>query len=266
MKSPEIKLYEWKEKRRGKITSSILPDLMQNGKGSPFGTKAIAQMCALRYERRTGLTRESPSGKALDWGNENEPIAVDWLRYQLMNGVQSCSADFEDIVFNEPFEGFGDSPDAYVYDFDGAESAIVEIKCPMSQEKIEALQFQESIDEKSEYYYQFIGHFIGKPDIDKLYYLIFDGYTHDGKIIEMNRADHLANIQSCIDRIRLCHEAVNESLRSGKEFNNCINNAKEVLSIKLQIESLKPESKGCVPVQNQIYRLRKELKRLTTKK
>ena len=36
-----------------------------------------------------------------------------------MNEIKSCTTDFKDIVFNEPFEGFGDSPDFYVYGFDG---------------------------------------------------------------------------------------------------------------------------------------------------
>ena len=40
MKSSEQKEIEWKEKRRGKITASTLPDLMKAGKGCPFGKAA----------------------------------------------------------------------------------------------------------------------------------------------------------------------------------------------------------------------------------
>ncbi|MHC8440534.1 PDDEXK family nuclease, partial [Bacteroides hominis] len=110
--SAEQKEFEWKEKRRGLITASVLPDLMKAGKGTPFGKAALDVMFAVRYERRTGVTRENGTAKAFDWGHENEPLAVEWLRTQLLNEIKSCTTDFEDIVFNEPFEGFGDSPDA----------------------------------------------------------------------------------------------------------------------------------------------------------
>lgn len=59
MKSSEQKEIEWKEKRRGKITASTLPDLMKAGKGCPFGKAALDAMYLVRYERRTGMMRET---------------------------------------------------------------------------------------------------------------------------------------------------------------------------------------------------------------
>lgn len=262
MKSAEQKEFEWKEKRRGLITASVLPDLMKAGKGTPFGKAALDVMFAVRYERRTGVTRENGTAKAFDWGHENEPLAVEWLRTQLLNEIKSCTTDFEDIVFNEPFEGFGDSPDAYVYGFDGKVSALVEIKCPMSQGKIESLQLLQEINDKDEYYWQFLGHSLGRPDIDTLYYVIYDGYVNDGRLLEMHRSDHTENIQKLYDRVRLANEMIDESLRSGRDFPECIDKAKEVLAIKAEIETLKPKAKGNVPVQNQITRLKKQLKKL----
>ena len=103
MKSSEQKEIEWKEKRQGKITASTLPDLMKAGKGCPFGKTSLDAMYAVRYERRTGTMRENGSNKAFDWGHENEPLAVEWVRSQLMNEIKSCTTDFKDIVFNEPF-------------------------------------------------------------------------------------------------------------------------------------------------------------------
>ena len=264
MKSAEQKEFEWKEKRRGKITASVLPDLMKAGKGCPFGKASLDVMYAVRYERRTGLTRENGSAKAFDWGHENEPLAVEWVRGQLINEVKSCSDDFEDIVFNEPFDGFGDSPDFYVYGADGKVIALGEIKCPMSQTKIESLQFLAEIDEKDEYYYQFLGHFIGRPDVDRLYYVIFDGYTNTGRIIEMNRADHVGNIEKLYNRIRLCNEIIDCSLKTGRDLLDCIEMATEVLPLKLQIEELKPLSRKNVPIKNQIYNLKRDIKKIIT--
>ena len=48
MKSSEQKEFEWKEKRRGKITASTLPDLMKAGKGCPFGKAALDAMYLVR--------------------------------------------------------------------------------------------------------------------------------------------------------------------------------------------------------------------------
>ena len=264
MKSPEQKEFEWKEKRRGLITASVLPDLMKEGKGTPFGTAALSAMFAIRYERRTGITRENGSNKAFDWGHTNEPLAVEWMRTQLMHDVKSCTTDFKDIVFNQPFEGFGDSPDAYLYDSSGELVALGEIKCPMSQDKIESLQLLKGITDKTEYYWQFLGHFLGRPDVDVLYYVIYDGYTNTGRILEMNRADHIENIKKLYNRVRLVHEVVDESLRTGRDFLDCIDNATAILDIKKRIEELKPNARRNVPVQNQITKLKRQIKKLIT--
>jgi len=78
----------------------------------------------------------------------------------------------------------------------------------------------------------------------------------------MHRSDHTENIQKLYDRVRLANEMIDESLRSGRDFLECIDKAKEVLAIKAEIETLKPKAKGNVPVQNQITRLKKQLKKL----
>lgn len=261
IKSPEQKEYEWKEKRHGKITASVLPDLMKAGKGTPYGKTFFDALYIVRYERRTGVTRENGSNKAFDWGHDNEPLAVEWVRSQLMDEIKSCTTDFPDIVFNEPFAGFGDSPDFYVYGSNGAIKALGEIKCPMSQGKIESLQFLTEITEKDEYYWQFLGHFVGMPTVETLYYVIYDGYNNDGRIIAMNRSEHTANIQKLTDRIRLANEIVECSLKTGLDLPECIAMATTVLPIVLQIEELAPQAKGNVPAQNQIYKLKKELKK-----
>ena len=101
--------------------------------------------------------------------------------------------------------------------------------------------------------------------MDKLYYVIYDGYTNEGRILEMNRANHADNIKKLYDRIRLASEMIDESIRSGLDLLDCVDKAKEVLKLKMQIEALKPEAKNSVPVKNQIYKIRKELKKLTKK-
>lgn len=269
MKSAEQKEHEWKLKRCGKITASVLPDLMTSGRAKDdlFGAKALAVMYITRYERRTKTLREQQSNKNFDWGHDNEPLAVEWVREQLpFSTIRSCTTDFPEIVFNEPFEGFGDSPDFYVYGLDGKITAIGEIKCPVGQAKIEELRFLHSIDEKTEYYWQFLGHFIGKPDVGTLYYVIYDGYQNDGRIIEMHRADHAANIAKLTERIKLADTIIEASIKLDKDFKECLSIAQNILPIRLEIEELKPYAKGNVPVQNQITRLKKQIKKLYTNK
>ena len=77
--------------------------------------------------------------------------------------------------------------------------------------------------------------------------------------------DHVENIKKLYDRIRLASEMIDESIRSGLDLLDCVDKAKEVLKLKMQIEALKPEAKNSVPVKNQIYKIRKELKKLTKK-
>ena len=261
IKSPEQKEYEWKAKRHGKITASTLPNLMKAGKGVPFGKTSLDELYIVRYERRTGVTRENGSSKAFDWGRDNEPLAVEWIRAQLIDEVKSCTTDFPDIVFNEPFSGFGDSPDFYVYGTDGEVKAVGEIKCPMSQSKIEALQFLTGITEKDEYYWQFLGHFVGMPTVQTLYYVAYDGYNNDGRIIVMNRADHESNIKKLTERIKLSNEMVECSLKTGLDLPDCIELATSIMLIHLQIEELAKVKTGNVPVQNQIFKLKKEIRK-----
>ncbi|WP_455671670.1 YqaJ viral recombinase family protein [Phocaeicola sp.] len=269
MKSAEQKEHEWKLKRCGKITASVLPDLMTTGRAKDelFGAKALAVMYITRYERRTKTLREQQSNKNFDWGHDNEPLAVEWVRSQLpFSTIKSCTTDFDEIVFNKPFEGFGDSPDFYVYDPSGNITSIGEIKCPIGQAKIEELRFLKEITEKTEYYWQFLGHFVGRPDVDTLYYVIYDGYQNDGRIIEMKRADHEANIQKLTDRIKLVHEVIEVSVKQEQEFKDCIFIARMIVEKKAEIEGLKPKTKGNVPIQNQIKRLKKQIRKLYTNK
>jgi hypothetical protein len=188
---------------------------MTEGKGAEWGKTAMRELMLIKYERRTGLIRENISSKTLDWGSNNESAAIQWVGEQFLNDVKSCADDFDEIVFNEPseVEGFGDSPDFFLYDFDGNIDAVGEIKCPTDQAKIEELRSLTSIDEKQEYYWQFIGHFIGTPEAKRLLFVVYDAYANEGVIIEMQRDDHLGNIDKAINRIKLGNRYVNELLK-----------------------------------------------------
>ena len=210
----EEKDFLWKQKRVGLITSSVLPLIATKGKGTPFGKTALSKLYEVRYERRTGNEIESRDNYNFAWGREYEPYAIEWLKKQfLFNEVKSCSGDFDEIVFNTPFDGFGDSPDFYIYDLNGNIEYVGEIKCPISQSKIEELQFMDKITPKSEYFEQFLGHFLGCPEVNKLMYVIYDGYAHQGKTIVMHREDFEKELEELRQRIILANNMINCSLQ-----------------------------------------------------
>lgn len=185
------------------VTASPCPSLMKSGRGkcAEWGESAKTVLYGAKYQHRTGMQLEQKDLFQFKWGHENEPNAVEWLRTQTMDEVKSCSTDFDEIIFQQPFEGFGDSPDAFVYNSDGSFKAVVEIKCPVDQIKIEKLNDETDIHDKHEYYWQFIAHFIGTPDAKELWWVIYDAYADDGHIVKMYRKDHLANIDKLTARI-----------------------------------------------------------------
>lgn len=204
----------WKQRRAGKITSSTLPNLMKGGTGGKaWGDTAIDELYAVKYERRKNTIRAKVNSRTFEWGHQQEPRAIEWLRNQVMFAVKDCSNDFEQIMFCETITGFGDSPDAYIYDINGNVDTVVEVKCPVSQSKIEKMRDLKEISEDHEYYWQFIGHFIGTTSADKLIYLVYDGYEDEGHMVMMYRKDHEANIERCKRRILDGNAAINASLQ-----------------------------------------------------
>ena len=194
----------WLQKRLGRITASTLPDLMKKGRGTDWGETAKKVLYPVKYERRTKLLRQSNNSVFnFKFGHENEPRAIEWLK---RNGYKiTHSDDCEDIIFNTPFDGFGDSPD-----FIG-DKLVGEIKCHVDQGKIEAYREMTEITHKHENYWQFIGHFIGMPEAETLLFVSYDAYADSAHLIEMKREEHEENIEKCIERIKFANEYINSN-------------------------------------------------------
>jgi hypothetical protein len=208
----------WKAKRaKCYITSSVLPKIMTKGrgKGVEWGDTAKEILYGATYQQRTGLQLENKDFWQFKWGNENEPRAIDWLKRNCSGIVKSCSEDFDEIIFNTPFNKFGDSPDFYL-----GEKIIGEIKCPVDQIKIEKYREIDSIHDKTENYWQFLGHFIGSPERDELWWVIYDGYADEGHIVKMYRKDHIANIERLTARIKDGIYVVDKCLNDGEKIGN----------------------------------------------
>lgn len=168
---------QWRLKRCGRFTASRIKDLMTPGraKGVKYGTSAVDYLYEIARERRTGKPIYKQDNYNFEYGRENEPYAIEWLRNNSALNVQNCNTDFADKVFvlhpEMPFSG--DSPDGYVNETD-----LLEVKSLASEAKFERLRESPREDLALEYRDQFCQHFACHPNAKKLYYLIYDG-THD---------------------------------------------------------------------------------------
>lgn len=119
---------EWFEIRRGKVTASRVADVIAKTKSGPAASRRNyeAQLIA---ERLTGVTAESYSNAAMQWGTDIEPEAR--AAYCFLR-----DADVEEVGFivHPDIKDSGASPDGLVGD-DG----MVEIKCPNTATHINTL-------------------------------------------------------------------------------------------------------------------------------
>ena len=194
----------WKKKRLTRVTSSKLSKIMTGGRGKTehFGKGAIDYLIQIKGQRRTGESFE----KELDifnfrWGKEHEPRAFELAQKKYPGIISGTQAD--EIIFNTYGEIFGDSPDF--------ESAVLtgEIKCPVDRNKIE--MERESVSwytaakngkrSYHEYFWQFIGHFIGHPKAEKMDYVVYDAYTDKSYFHELQRNEVLGEIEEAKARL-----------------------------------------------------------------
>ena len=139
------KEYEWHLKKAGYFSASRASDLLS--KSGEWTKGNISYLMEIAYQRKTGRPKPSVSAFSLRAGLENEPIAVEWLRQNTDWIVMHCDTDFDDKIFEVPFEDvmFGVSPDAfkmsmpvfaqYNNDFKDFIDALIEIKCVIGRER-----------------------------------------------------------------------------------------------------------------------------------
>lgn len=111
---------EWLRLRLGLVSASRFKDIMTNprSKTELFSSTAKSYMLELIAEIVTGEQKEV-SGKALEWGSNNEKSAQ--IEYAFEQGV---TVDEIGICLTDDRQ-IGASPDGFIGDFGG-----IEIKCP----------------------------------------------------------------------------------------------------------------------------------------
>lgn len=124
------KEHRWLLEKVGYISASSLGDLLTGGrKGNAWGETAITYLYKLQRERTRGIPSPQISAKPMSFGNENEPYAIEWLRWNVNRDIKNCSEDFDDKLFKKhETVMFGASPDA-ILGTPGNVSELFETKC-----------------------------------------------------------------------------------------------------------------------------------------
>jgi hypothetical protein len=197
----------WLEKRVGKITASIMPKLMTKGKGKDWGDTSRKELLAIFHERKTKIKRDGLNTWAMRWGNDNEYEAFCYYRDH-HEPTAKYGKDGDDIMFLEPIEGFGISPDAMVGDY-----GIVEIKNPEQGSVHLEYCLIESIKKGDDYFYQMMAQFLS--GVDWIDFCSFDPRMPDGDELKMHRVrllrdNYLDEIEEVRQRVIKANELLSD--------------------------------------------------------
>jgi len=173
---------EWKKRRATRITASGLKKLNTGGRGKNevFGKTAIDYIDDIVFQIRENDLIDEVEAWQMDFGKDNEPLLFNWLRENFMEEIKCGATDFGDVLFMYIGEHFGDSPDGIAYQADEP-IAWIEGKCPANKKKACNLTLPTTTlaDVVDEYRDQFIGHFIGNPNVDLGWYVIYNAHTNE---------------------------------------------------------------------------------------
>lgn len=168
---------EWFELRRGRFTASEIykltaePRKKADKEAGKMGGTAMSYVLEKVHERLSGQVKDEVFSKALEWGKENEPIAIE--RYEQLTGNKVREVGFLTYGNNA-----GASADGLV-GFDG----MIEVKCPYSDYLNRIL---EDVTENKQYYLQIqMGMMVANRDWCD--YIIFDPRMPKGQDIVIQR-------------------------------------------------------------------------------
>lgn len=141
---------EWFAVRLGKISGSLLPDLMPSEKARKEWTDTqLGILQELASQILTGERVESYQNDAMLWGQEQETTAITHYEQTTGRTVRECGF-FE----NSEFPGCGASPDGImdiITESEGqfiSEAMTLEVKCPLSKTHMKYLADPEELWKK----------------------------------------------------------------------------------------------------------------------
>lgn len=220
----------WLEKRLGMITASELGQIT-SASGRIIDTN-ISYIRAKRWERKHGFSHPV-SARAMEIGNEQEPMIYEWCKQNLGLGEIVYSKNLPDIPFwIAPDCPLGASPDAYTPD----KRIVLEYKTLVGATAIEFFGDEYTPDaEKAlavlkDHGDQMLGQFISEPDVQEIWLIKYiyqdDDIMQDtdsplapwrGLVFKFKRNDYLTSIDQMRDRIRLI-DAMIDAPKNPAEF------------------------------------------------
>ena len=160
---------KWKQRRLGMITASELGQITSASGKIIDGN--LSYIRAKRWERRHGFSHPV-SARAMDIGNEQEPMIIEWCRKNLLNDELIYSKELPEIPFwIAPDCPLGASPDAYTLD----ERIVVECKTLVGATAIEFFGDESTSYEEKKFAVwkdhgdQLLGQFISNSAIEEIW-------------------------------------------------------------------------------------------------
>lgn len=207
---------KWLKRRLGMITASELGQITSASGKIIDGN--LSYIRAKRFERRHGFTHPF-SNRAMEIGNEQEPMIMEWCRENINPENVVYSKELPDIPFwIAPDCPLGASPDAYT----GDESIVFEFKTLVGATAIEYFADDYTpFEEKKlaiwkDHGDQLLGQFISNPAVKEIWLVKYiyqdDDIMQDidsplapwrGKVFQFYREDFTQSIEEMKTRIRL---------------------------------------------------------------
>lgn len=207
---------KWLKRRIGMITASELGQIT-SAKGGIIETN-LSYIRAKRWERKHGFSHPV-SARAMDIGNEQEPMIIEWCRANLGIGEIVYSKDLSEIPFWISDDcPVGASPDAFTPDM----RTVIEAKTLVGATSIEFFGDEYTpYEEKKlavwkDHGDQLLGQFISKSSVEEIYLVKYIYQDDDimadtdsplapwrGLVFNFKRSDYGVSILEMQERIRL---------------------------------------------------------------
>jgi len=193
----EQKTDQWLHDRKGKITGTILKDIM----GTPYKRKeAYYQLIA----NKLSVGVEGDYETDMERGNRLEPEAIAAFEFET-----DLSTEIVGIIESDEDKDIAQSPDRYVKNTNDTEA--VEVKCPAGKNYVKLWLTNEIPDD---YRWQCVQYFVVNPKLKKLYFVGYNPLisVHPIHIIEVTRETFEDDIRSALQAQHKILGEVNEKL------------------------------------------------------
>ena len=193
----EQKSDKWLHDRKGKITGTLLKDIM----GTPYKRKE-AYYAIIASKLTEGIEDKEENDR--DRGNRLEPEAIAAFEFET-----DLSTEVVGMIESDESKDIAQSPDRYIKDKDDTEA--IEVKCPAGKNYVKLWLTNEIPDD---YKWQCVQYFVVNPKLKKLYFVGYNPLiaVHPIHIIEVTRETFEEEIGSALEAQHKILREINNKL------------------------------------------------------